>query len=290
VKSALRGVSIATRPGRSVTRSSRSALRGFRALQRRAPGFLGSVWFASSPYVLALRGPEGVRLPAPLKASAFSYVSRALRRHLERLSPSSLPPFAASRFEFDPRLKAPRLSFFHPSAFADGPSPFFRFSRNVRKRLPFLPEDPPAGFGYPLGGLRPFHPWKRFSFQRSGAFPFRAFIPAAIVWKFPSTFSAFALYSKTVFGFGAAPERFDPAIEAVLLSRRIRPGRSRMLSWACGSLGLSLRRDRWRKHLPFSIPLTFLVHVNLATHAFPNPRGFLPRRFGVSLRGGRRPV
>jgi hypothetical protein len=40
-------------------------------------------------------------------------------------SPLSLPPFAASRFEFDPRLKAPRLSFFDPSAFADGPSLFF---------------------------------------------------------------------------------------------------------------------------------------------------------------------
>jgi hypothetical protein len=89
--------------------------------------------------------------------------SLALRRHLSVFHPCS--PFR-SKIPVDSRTlgQTPRLSFLAlQRASAEKTLFFASLSGGVWKVLPYSPEVPSSGFGYPHDGVSTFQPWESFS-------------------------------------------------------------------------------------------------------------------------------
>jgi hypothetical protein len=115
--------------------------------------------------------------------------------------------------------------------------PFFvsSFWEDILKALPCFQEDPPSGFGYPLGGLRfstlesLFQPPTLMGFTlQSFNLPFSGRSGVSLT---PFRSCAFL---HNLISHAPALQRLDPTkkAEPFVATRRISPGQGRMLSWA----------------------------------------------------------
>jgi hypothetical protein len=128
---------------------------------------------------------------------------------------------------------------------AEAPRPFsvlnpgtpFSPSHEGAWEIACLPEVPPSGFGYPLGGVSPKDPRGCLStLSRSWDFPFRAFLLSGDLGSrfrepFPSCTSCEDLLSLRRVLQGLTPAR---KAVSLLAPRTINPGRNRLLSWGSG--------------------------------------------------------
>jgi hypothetical protein len=161
--------------------------------------------------------------------------SRALRRHLRRLSPSSP---AAGCVPGRPRSAAAgtSLELRRPSAFQDSRTLFSTPCGASGARCPATPEVPPSGFGYPLGGVSPSNPWEPLSAPDTpGLRPTKPCSSTVIEKAFPPFLSALALSPETSSASGrrsdglippwkpypfSLPDGLDPAGALALLGFR----------------------------------------------------------------------
>jgi len=258
--------------------------RGFAVLQSVPFRNLGSVsvcflpFGPFHPWALGSSAPKGA---GPAWAKRHS--SRALTRHLGVFI-SSVPPAysrpasTAVRFGKAPRWSFPALQHFRTMVPLFAPP----LSRRRPGSFALLPGGHVLGFGYPhdvssspvtLGGL--FQPPTLMGFALQSLFSSRV-----IEVEFPLLFPLLRFPTKP-YGLASALQRLAPTREAVPLiaSRRISPGRGRMLSWAFGPLGLSLRSPRPEGISTPGSPLPPLDPGRLATTEAPGHR--------VSLRAAR---
>lgn len=103
-----------------------------------------------------------------------SLASRPLSRHRSVLPPR-LPPKLTNHVDSLAHVPRHLAGALWPFSVCGFPDPFSRLSASGK--VPPLPEVPPAGFGYPLDGLKSLKPSEAsFSPQRSWASPFKAFL------------------------------------------------------------------------------------------------------------------
>jgi hypothetical protein len=133
------------------------------------------------------------------------------------LSCPSTPPSASLTFKPrrfprprstpKPGSTAPRLSFFALQHSSD-PETHLCIPCGTSERLcSALPDVPPSGFGYPLGGFRPPDPREPLSAPNAPGLPLSKLSSLTAIGKtFPSHLSALALFTET---FSASVRRFS---------------------------------------------------------------------------------
>jgi len=111
------------------------------------------------------------------------------------------PPRAASEssaVDSPADFRSSSLEFPQPFSISGLKRPFFRSFRSVRSVSPHASKVPPSGFGYPLGGVSRFDPWKPLSASNArGLRPSKPFSFPAIRRFFRIAASVPALSSKT---------------------------------------------------------------------------------------------
>lgn len=110
---------------------------------------------------------------------------------------SGLPHLITDRLDSNPQPNAPRLDFSSLQHLSVEPALFFISYKTSEKLLPCFSEEPPSGFGYPLGGVSRSQPWKFLNLQRSWDSLFRALFLFHDRRKFPVLLSTPALFSET---------------------------------------------------------------------------------------------
>jgi hypothetical protein len=160
--------------------------------------------------------------------------------------------------------------------------------------LPGLPEVPPSGFGYPLGGVSCPNPWKPLSASHALGLRPSELSSSPVIRRKVSLhpFPPRLFPVKPSRPGGGAIGGFIPPEKPcpLLLPWVFTPGRGLMLSWALGPFGLSRPKNPRRGLSPRSSPLPFFLPNDLTAAQERNPRGFRLFRPGISLRRGRRPV
>jgi len=211
--------------------------------------------------------------------------SHALRRHLERLSPS----LAASPRVLDRRKTTRRsasLELHRPTAYPDPKALFFTLPFR-RKRLPRVAlrgkKCRPQGLATLSTGSSTSDPWRPISSSNALGLPSpELFSPAAIGRPFPATLSVPALGTETSRLRSRAPTAWSHGrSRPPTRPQRIKLGRRHCSPEVFGPFGPSLRKDPPKKHLPFSVPLAPLRDASLTTHTAMSHRGFRSSRFGI---------
>jgi hypothetical protein len=67
--------------------------------------------------------------------------------------------------------------------------------------LLYLSEEPPLGFGYPFGGVKPSHPWKSLSTSSAHGLPSSEFFSSRDIESFFRITLPFLLFTPKPFGF-----------------------------------------------------------------------------------------
>ena len=212
------------------------------------------------PPLSSLRCPRTLGFSAPrafTNVSISKTASPALQRHLSVYYPCSLP-CAGVLVDTRTSRKAPRLSFRTLQHSSAGKALFYdSLSRNVWKVLPYSPEVPPSGFGYPLGGVSSLQP--RMFFSTPNALGFRpSELCSFLVIKvfFRKLLSAPALCCKTFQPCTGAPAVYSHKKSRASCPQRFSPGRDRC---SPGPSGLS--------GSPYSAPMGRASLTSHAPHA-----------------------
>jgi hypothetical protein len=179
----------------------------------------------------------------------------ALGRHLS-VSHPNLPLNLGQFVDPNNQRRAPRLSFVSLQHFRMKiPFSSLLVPRSVQSGLPATLKVPYSGFGYPRYGVSTFHPWESLSTPNTLGIRPSKLSSFSVVETLSRVFlSAPALSYKTSSGLVPTLQRVTPTEKAVPLycPRRTSSGRSRLLSWALGPLGLS-KLLAWIKSISLSI-------------------------------------